>query len=101
MSNAESLELMFSHSVAFNQPLYNWNTSNVKNFYGTFQWATSFNQNISRWSIHSGNNFERMILGVQQLKEQVKHWKNKNKNVHLTLWKNFILKKIIANLKNF
>lgn len=26
-----------------------------------------------------------MIVGVQQLKEQVKHWKNRNKDVHFVL----------------
>ena len=37
---------MFRGASSFNQPLNNWNVSNVKDMEGMFWIATSFNQEI-------------------------------------------------------
>ncbi len=38
---------MFADAKAFNQPLDNWDVSNVATMYDMFAGATEFNQNIS------------------------------------------------------
>ena len=42
---------MFQQAKSFNQPLNNWNASNVNNMACMFQQAKSFNQNISNWNV--------------------------------------------------
>jgi len=38
-------------STNFNQPLNNWNVSNVSDMWGMFYYARNFNQNISMWNV--------------------------------------------------
>lgn len=40
---------MFQANIAFNQPIGNWDTSNVTNMYTMFGMASEFNQDISNW----------------------------------------------------
>lgn len=42
---------MFQSAIAFNQPLGNWNTSNVTFMSSMFQSATAFNQDLSTWNV--------------------------------------------------
>ena len=42
---------MFAYATSFNQPLNNWNVSNVTNMSSMFAYATSFNQNLSMWCV--------------------------------------------------
>ena len=42
------MSYMFSDAKSFNQPLHNWNVSNVTNMIGMFGNATKFNQDI-KW----------------------------------------------------
>ena len=41
---------MFKGAISFNQPLNNWNTSNLDNTSEMFKGAISFNQDISNWN---------------------------------------------------
>ena len=50
MTNMES---MFFLSTSFNQPIGNWDVSNVTNMYWMFRGAESFNQNIGNWNVSS------------------------------------------------
>ena len=42
---------MFSDATSFNQPLNNWNVSNVTNMHYMFGDASSFDQDISMWNV--------------------------------------------------
>ncbi len=43
---------LFTGAAAFNQPLANWNTTNVAGMNGIFYDAVKFNQNINNWNVH-------------------------------------------------
>lgn len=49
--NITSMEGMFSNCPLFNQPLNNWNVSNVKNFANMFNGAIAFNQPLDNWKM--------------------------------------------------
>ena len=42
---------MFARAIYFNQPIGNWNTSNVTIMSNMFNEALSFNQPIGNWNI--------------------------------------------------
>ena len=42
---------MFADAEAFNQPLNNWNVSNVRDMYGMFANAEAFNQPLNNWNV--------------------------------------------------
>ena len=42
---------MFKNATSFNQPLNNWNVSNVTNMTNMFYNAFSFNQPLNKWDV--------------------------------------------------
>ena len=44
---------MFKGAISFNQPLNNWNTSNLDNTSEMFKGAISFNQDIRNWNLEN------------------------------------------------
>ena len=63
VSNVTSLANMFFKS-SFNHDISNWNVSNVQSFTSTFHNATAFNQNIGNWNISSATTMQLMFDGV-------------------------------------
>ena len=59
------MEYMFGSAYSFNQPIGNWNVSNVTNMSFMFQSAKSFNQPIGKWDVSkvTGMNYI-MVLKV-------------------------------------
>jgi surface protein len=49
VSNVTNMETMFCHAHSFNQPIGNWDVSNVDDMGSIFYEANSFNQDLSRW----------------------------------------------------
>ena len=45
------MTFMFLNAIAFNQPIGDWNVSNVNYMRGMFHGATSFTQDLRNWSI--------------------------------------------------
>jgi surface protein len=46
---------MFYGAVLFNQPLGQWDVSNVRDMSGMFQGTTAFNQPLDRWTTVSSD----------------------------------------------
>ena len=71
VSNVKYMSGMFANAISFNQPLNNWNVSNVtdvENRDNIFYRAVSFNQDLSSWKILSSN--EKMLLDISsEIKE--------------------------------
>ncbi|AJK51390.1 hypothetical protein MCCG_0421 [Mycoplasma capricolum subsp. capripneumoniae 87001] len=55
---------MFHGAESFNQPLNNWDVSNIKNMRYMFKGATSFDQPIGSWNASNVTNmsFSLMVL---------------------------------------
>ena len=51
MSAATDMYQMFFYAKEFNQPLGDWDVSNVTDMYGMFHSATAFNQDLSKWCV--------------------------------------------------
>ena len=51
VSNVTNMDSMFMFAKCFNQPLNNWNVSNVKDMGYMFYKAKKFNQPLNNWSV--------------------------------------------------
>ena len=58
---------MFCGAISFNQPLENWNVSNVKNMKEMFKGATSFNQPIENWNVPNVVDMRGMLYDANLL----------------------------------
>jgi len=61
---------MFS-AKAFNQPLNNWDVSNVRSMGYMFYKAATFNQNISMWDVKNVTNWELFSVGANNLTDEM------------------------------
>jgi surface protein len=61
VSNVVSMDGMFKNASSFNQPIGNWNISQVTDIRGMFSYATSFNQPIGDWDVSSVSNMSNMF----------------------------------------
>ena len=48
---------MFRHATSFNQPLNDWDVSNVTDMEQMFLDATSFNQPLNNWNVSKGDGY--------------------------------------------
>jgi len=56
------MNYMFYNASLFNQPINDWDVSNVTNMYGMLCCATSFNQPISDWDVSNVINMDNMFF---------------------------------------
>ena len=49
------------YARSFNQPLDNWNVSNVEYMVGMFAFANSFNQPLDKWNVSKVKNMNYMF----------------------------------------
>ena len=52
---------MFKFAKSFNQPLNNWNVSNVTTMGFMFYMAESFNQPLNNWNVSNVTNMSNMF----------------------------------------
>ena len=62
MSNVTRIDDMFNGASAFNQPIGSWNTSNVTNMGNMFSLASAFNQPIGSWNTANVTNMRYVYL---------------------------------------
>ena len=60
--------------TSFNQPIGNWDLSNVTNMSGMFNRATSFNQDISNWDVNNVNNMLEMFPLAEAFNQNLSSW---------------------------
>ena len=66
---------MFQSAKVFNQPLNNWNVSNVTNMFQMFANAKAFNQNLNNWRVIPSVNTGYMFFGVPGMNDsKVSSW---------------------------
>ena len=68
------MSFMFSSALSFNQPLNNWNVSNVTNMRGMFFEVESFNQPLNNWDVSNVTNMERMFCYARSFNQPINNW---------------------------
>ena len=69
---------MFDGSSAFNQPIGNWNTSNVTTMSYMFSGATAFNQDISSWDTSNVTTMNYMFYYAGSFNQPIGDWNTSN-----------------------
>ena len=75
---------MFQGASTFNQPIANWNVSNVTNMGSMFRGATTFNQPIGNWDVSNVTSMYLMFYVATAFNQDLSSWAAKfNVNVNL------------------
>ncbi|MEM4181872.1 MAG: BspA family leucine-rich repeat surface protein, partial [Candidatus Pacearchaeota archaeon] len=69
---------MFSGASSFNQPLNNWDTSNVQDMSGMFSYASSFNQPLDNWNTSNVQDMSYMFAGASSFNQPLDNWNTSN-----------------------
>jgi surface protein len=64
VSNVLDMTNMFNNALVFNQDLSNWNTANVTTMSGMFYQAFDFDQCIGSWNVSKVTSFEAMFYSI-------------------------------------
>ena len=60
------MSYMFRDASAFNQPIGDWNTSNVIDMSYMFYYTSAFNQNLSSWNVSNVTSFNAFDYNTPQ-----------------------------------
>ena len=71
---------MFNGCKEFNQPLNNWDVSNVTDMCSMFSSCRKFNQPLNNWSVNKVHNMRFMFDHCYKLKYYPKWYKSSYKN---------------------
>ena len=74
VSNVTNMSGMFRHATSFNQPLNNWNVSKVSNMHLMFLDATSFNQPLDELDVSKVTDMEGMFHGARSFNQPLNNW---------------------------
>jgi len=74
VSNVTDMEGMFRYANAFNQDLSNWDVSNVIDMNGMFYEAYAFNQPIGNWNMSNVRNTYAMFGYAEQFNQDIGDW---------------------------
>ena len=74
VSNVTNMESMFENASSFNQPLNNWNVSNVRNMNRMFFGASSFNQPLNKWDVSKVEDMGAMFCGAISFNQPLNNW---------------------------
>ena len=77
-SNVTRMEGMFNNADAFNQDIGNWNTSKVTNMYSMFRLNSGFNKDIGNWDTSSVTNFSYMFNSATAFNQDIGRWNTAN-----------------------
>jgi len=67
------MENMFVNAYSFNQPLNNWNVSNVRDMEAMFVDARSFNQPLNNWNVSNVADMKFMFANANSQEGQIFH----------------------------
>ena len=65
---------MFEGCTEFNQPLDNWNTSQVTDMYRMFEVCTQFNQPLDNWNTSQVKYMNGMFYRCRQFNQSLQLW---------------------------
>jgi len=65
---------IFEYAENFNQPLDNWDVSNVSDFLQVFRYASSFDQNINSWNMTNATRLQGMFDNAISFNQPLDNW---------------------------
>ena len=74
VSNVTTMRYMFSNAAAFNQSIENWDLSNVTDMSGMFVFAVAFNQPINSWNVSSVTDMAQMFDSAFAFNQDLSSW---------------------------
>ena len=74
VSNITSMRGIFFTATNFNQPLDNWDVSNVTDMSYMFTAASAFNQPLNNWNVSNVTNMESMFSSNQSFNQPLNNW---------------------------
>jgi surface protein len=74
VSNVTSMISTFNGANSFNQDIGNWNVGKVTDMRSMFQNASSFNQNISTWNVGNVGNVVSMFQNAASFNQNLSSW---------------------------
>ena len=77
-SNVKKMCYMFSDCKCFNQPLNNWNTSNVKDMRHMFSVCHKFNQPLDKWDTKNVKDMSYMFYDCFRFNQCLSNWNTSN-----------------------
>ena len=80
VSNVINMQEMFQGCWKFNQPLDNWNVSNVTDMSFMFLHAIRFNQNINNWEVGNVKNMRGLFDCAHKFNKPLNNWDVSNVN---------------------
>ncbi len=78
VSNVIDMYDMFYNATSFNQPLNSWDVSKVTNMWYMFSSGTSFNQDISNWNVSNVTNMDFMFSNATSFNQDISNWEVSN-----------------------
>ena len=78
VSNVTNMSEMFAYAKSFNQPIGNWNVGKVKTMQYMFSNAKAFNQPIGKWNVSNVTNMEGMFYGAEAFNQPIGDWNVSN-----------------------
>ena len=73
-TNVTDMNNMFNSAVQFNQPIGNWDTTNVTDMNNMFNSAVQFNQPIGSWNVSKVTNMEGMFQSASVFNQDIGDW---------------------------
>jgi surface protein len=81
VSNVTNMSQMFWTASSFNQPLIDWDVSNVTDMSGLFGYAISFNQPLIDWDVSHVINMVATFSSAESFNQDLSNW-DFNNSVH-------------------
>ena len=78
VSNVTDMTYMFNSAQNFNQPLNNWNVSNVTVMVRMFMDAQMFNQPLDNWDVSNVTDMSYMFSNAQEFNQPLDNWNVSN-----------------------
>ena len=78
VSNVISMRMMFRSAYDFNQPIGNWDVSAVEDMNYMFYYAVSFNQPIGNWNVSNVRSMISMFESASSFNQPIGNWNVSN-----------------------
>jgi surface protein len=78
VSNVNNMGCMFRNATSFNQPLNDWDVSNVEDMYCMFVGAKNFNQPLNDWNVSNVEDMDGMFWDALSFNQPLNDWNVSN-----------------------